>query len=91
MSRVVVIGGGPAGMFAAIAAAENGHHVTLLEKNEKLGKKLFITGKGRCNITNSSDMDVLFNSVMTGSFYTVHFTHMITRWSLIFLNRLGCR
>ena len=48
MSRVVVIGGGPAGMFAAIAAAENGHHVTLLEKNEKLGKKLFITGKGRC-------------------------------------------
>ena len=45
MSRVVVIGGGPAGMFAAIAAAENGHHVTLLEKNEKLGKKLFITGK----------------------------------------------
>ena len=60
MSRVVVIGGGPAGMFAAIAAAENGHHVTLLEKNEKLGKKLFITGKGRCNITNSSDMDVLF-------------------------------
>ena len=55
MSRVVVIGGGPAGMFAAIAAAENGHHVTLLEKNEKLGKKLFITGKGRCNITNSSE------------------------------------
>ena len=50
MSRVVVIGGGPAGMFAAIAAAENGHHVTLLEKNEKLGKKLFITGKGRALI-----------------------------------------
>ena len=65
MSRVVVIGGGPAGMSAAIAAAENGHHVTWLEKNEKLGKKLFITGKGRCNITNSSDLDVLFNSVMT--------------------------
>lgn len=41
MSRVVVIGGGPAGMFAAIAAAENGHHVTLLEKNEKLGKEAF--------------------------------------------------
>ena len=62
MSRVVVIGGGPAGMFAAIATAENGHHVTLLEKNEKLGKKLFITGKGRCNITNSSDMDVLYQT-----------------------------
>ena len=65
MSKVIVIGGGPAGMFAAIAAAENGHQVTLLEKNEKLGKKLFITGKGRCNIANSSDMDVLFNSVVT--------------------------
>ena len=65
MSKVIVIGGGPAGMFAAIAAAENGHQVTLLEKNEKLGKKLYITGKGRCNITNSSDMDVLFNSVVT--------------------------
>ena len=65
MSKVVIIGGGPAGMFAAIAAAENGHEVVLLEKNEKLGKKLYITGKGRCNITNSSDMDVLFQSVMT--------------------------
>ena len=65
MSRVIVIGGGPAGMFAAIAAAENGHSVLLLEKNEKLGKKLFITGKGRCNITNSSDMEVLFDSVVT--------------------------
>ncbi len=65
MSKVVVIGGGPAGMFAAIAAAENGHEVVLLEKNEKLGKKLYITGKGRCNITNSSDMEVLFQSVMT--------------------------
>ena len=67
MSKVIVVGGGPAGMFAAIAAAENGHRVILLEKNEKLGKKLYITGKGRCNITNSSDMDVLFSSVMTNA------------------------
>lgn len=67
MSNVVVIGGGPAGMFAAIAAAENGHHVTLLEKNEKLGKKLYITGKGRCNLTNASEMEVLFANVMTNS------------------------
>ncbi len=53
-------------MRQSAAKRKNGHHVTLLlEKNEKLGKKLFITGKGRCNITNSSDMDVLFNSVMT--------------------------
>ena len=65
MSRVIVVGGGAAGMFAAIAAAENGHTVTLLEKNEKLGKKLYITGKGRCNITNAADMDTLFANVMT--------------------------
>ena len=48
MSKIIVIGGGPAGMFAAITAAEKGHKVVLIEKNEKLGKKLFITGKGRC-------------------------------------------
>ena len=48
MSKVIVIGGGPAGMFAAYFAAKNGHQVTLLEQNEKLGKKLYITGKGRC-------------------------------------------
>ena len=48
MNKIIVIGGGPAGMFAAIAAAETGSQVILLEKNEKLGKKLFITGKGRC-------------------------------------------
>ncbi len=63
MSKILVIGGGPAGMFAAYFAAKNGHAVTLLEQNEKLGKKLYITGKGRCNITNSGDMEVLFNNV----------------------------
>lgn len=63
MSRVIVIGAGPAGMFAAIAAAKNGHKVLLLEKNEKTGKKLFITGKGRCNITNACDTEELFKNV----------------------------
>lgn len=63
MSKVIVIGGGPAGMFAAYFAAKNGHSVTLLEQNEKLGKKLYITGKGRCNITNASDMEDLFHNV----------------------------
>ena len=56
MSKVVVIGGGAAGMFASIAAAGCGHQVVVYEKNEKLGKKLYITGKGRCNITNACDM-----------------------------------
>ena len=55
MSSVIIIGGGAAGMMAAIMAARNGHSVTLMEKNEKLGKKLFITGKGRCNFTNAGD------------------------------------
>ena len=67
MSHVIVVGGGAAGMFAAIASAKNGHQVTLYEKNEKLGKKIFITGKGRCNITNAADMEELFDAVVTNS------------------------
>lgn len=67
MSNVAVVGGGASGMIAAIAAAENGHKVTLYEHNEKLGKKLFITGKGRCNVTNASDIDEIFNNIVTNS------------------------
>ncbi len=62
--RVAVIGGGAAGQLAAIKAAEHGHAVTLLEQNEKLGKKLFITGKGRCNLTNACDRDGFFRHVV---------------------------
>ena len=65
MKNVVITGGGPAGMMAAIIAARRGFKVTLVEKNEKLGKKLFITGKGRCNITNAGDSEDLFNSIVT--------------------------
>lgn len=65
MKKIIVVGGGPAGMFAALAAAEAGNAVTLIEKNEKLGKKLFITGKGRCNITNAGDREDLFAHVVT--------------------------
>ena len=65
MKNVVITGGGPAGMMAAITAARRGFKVTLVEKNEKLGKKLFITGKGRCNITNAGDSEDLFNSIVT--------------------------
>ncbi len=65
MSKVLVIGGGAAGMMAAVTAAGNGHEVHVFEKNEKLGKKLFITGKGRCNLTNACDMDTLFASVVS--------------------------
>ena len=67
MSKVIVVGGGAAGMFAAIQAAKKGHEVVLLEKNEKLGKKIYITGKGRCNITNACDTEELFPNVMRNS------------------------
>ena len=63
--NIIVIGGGAAGMIAAIAAAKEGCRVSLYEKNEKLGKKIFITGKGRCNVTNAGDMDELFGAVIT--------------------------
>ncbi len=66
MDKMIIIGGGAAGMMTAIKAAER-YDVTLVEKNEKLGKKLFITGKGRCNITNDSDKDTFLNNVPTNS------------------------
>lgn len=62
LSTAVVIGGGPSGMMAAIAASEK-HKVILIEKNEKLGKKLFITGKGRCNVTNAKDISEFFDNI----------------------------
>ncbi len=61
--KVLVVGGGAAGMMAAIAAADAGSLVVLYEKNEKLGKKLFLTGKGRCNVTNASDVEMLLSNV----------------------------
>ncbi|MEY8426529.1 NAD(P)/FAD-dependent oxidoreductase [Lachnospiraceae bacterium 46-15] len=67
MSKVMIVGGGAAGMMAAAAAAENGHEVHIYEKNEKLGKKLFITGKGRCNLTNACDMEELLHAVCTNA------------------------
>lgn len=65
MRKVLVIGGRAAGMMAAVTAAKNGGQVLLLEKNEKLGKKIFITGKGRCNITNAADIEALFSAVVS--------------------------
>lgn len=67
MKKCIVIGGGAAGMFAAVMAAAGGLSVSLWEKNEKLGKKLFITGKGRCNLTNDCETEELFRNVMTNS------------------------
>jgi predicted Rossmann fold flavoprotein len=65
MKKVIVIGGGAAGMAAALAAAGSGASAVILEKNEKLGKKLFITGKGRCNLTNAADMKEVQDHVVS--------------------------
>lgn len=65
--KVVVVGGGAAGMMAAIHAASLGNKVVLLEKNEKLGKKIYITGKGRCNVTNAADIETVFNNIKHNS------------------------
>ena len=67
MAKILIIGGGAAGMAAAVFLGEKHHQVHLFEKNEKLGKKLFITGKGRCNITNTCDDETFFKSVVTNS------------------------
>ena len=65
MAKILIIGGGAAGMAAAAFLGEKNHQVHLFEKNEKLGKKLFITGKGRCNVTNTCDEETFFKSVVS--------------------------
>lgn len=92
MSKVLVIGGGAAGMMAALTAARNGHKVHLYEKNEKLGKKLFITGKGRCNLTNACDMDTLFASVTSNpKFLYSAFYGFTNEQTMEFFESLGLR
>ena len=92
MGKVIVIGGGAAGMMAALAAAEKGCRVCLIEKNEKLGKKLFITGKGRCNVTNAGDMETLFANVRAnGKFLYRAFYGYDNRRVMDFLEGAGCR
>ena len=66
MKKVCVVGGGAAGLMAAYAAAKNGHEVYLIEKNEKLGKKIYITGKGRCNFTNNVSPEEFLQNVVRG-------------------------
>lgn len=92
MSKVIVIGGGAAGAVAAIFAARNGHQVELFEKNEKIGKKLFITGKGRCNVTNAGDMDTLFDAVKSNpKFLYSAFYSFTNEQAMDFFEELGVR
>ncbi len=91
MSKVVIIGGGAAGMMAAVAAAESGHQVDLYEKNEKLGKKIYITGKGRCNITNACDTEELFASVVRNGKFLYSSFYAFTNLDMVdFMERCGC-
>ena len=88
--RIVVIGGGPAGMMAAICAAEQGGSVTLLEPNERLGKKLNITGKGRCNVTNNAGLETLLANVpKNGKFLYSAFSRFDGRDAMAFFKKLG--
>ena len=92
MSKVLIIGGGAAGMMAAVTAAGNGHDVYVYEKNEKLGKKIFITGKGRCNVTNAGTMEELFASVISNpKFLYSAFYGFNNEQTMDFFENLGVR
>ncbi|MFU0823846.1 NAD(P)/FAD-dependent oxidoreductase [Clostridium sp.] len=91
MKTVIVIGGGPAGMMAAISAADK-YKVILLEKNEKLGKKLFITGKGRCNVTNAKDISEFFENIPVNSNFMYSSLYSFTNQDTMnFFNKLGVK
>ena len=88
----IVIGGGPAGMFAAITAARQGSRVLLLEKNQRLGKKLLITGKGRCNVTNDcTAQEVLQNTPRNGRFLYSAMTAFPPERTKAFFEEAGCQ
>ncbi|MBQ9943921.1 MAG: NAD(P)/FAD-dependent oxidoreductase [Clostridia bacterium] len=90
-SDVMVIGGGAAGMMAALFAAQEGARVTLLEKNEKLGKKIYITGKGRCNVTNQCDMDTFLQNVPRNPRFLYSALRLMNPDDLLFLlQQYGC-
>lgn len=92
MSKILVVGGGAAGMMAAVTAACRGKNVLLLEKNEKLGKKLFITGKGRCNLTNSAEVEELFNAVVSNPKFLYSSFYSFTNDQVIgFFEELGVK
>ena len=87
----IVIGGGPAGMFAAITAAKQGGKVLLLERNDRLGKKLLITGKGRCNVTNDcTEQEVLQNTPRNGRFLYSAMTAFPPEKTKAFFEERGC-
>ena len=90
--NVLVIGGGAAGMMAAISAAQNGAQVTLIEKNEKLGKKIYITGKGRCNVTNDCEVVEFLENVVTNKKFLMSALYTFSPYDLMeFLKKNGLK
>lgn len=90
MKNVIIIGGGAAGMMAGIIAARDGHKVTIFEKNEKCGKKVFITGKGRCNFTNAGDMDDIRNAIVTNQKFMYSSLNAFSNYDVMgFFDELG--
>lgn len=81
--KIAVIGGGPAGIIAAGTIGSRGKDVVLIEKNERLGKKLFITGKGRCNITNAAPVDELFDFIVTNKNFLYSSLYSFTNENII--------
>lgn len=92
MYKVVIVGGGAAGMMAAISAAQSNDSVILLEQNEKLGKKLFITGKGRCNVTNACDTYDLFYNILTNDKFLYSAIYSFDNNMVVdFFEKNGCK
>lgn len=92
MKEIAIIGGGAAGMFAGIMLAKKGYAPTIYEKNDRLGRKLFITGKGRCNITNNCEVEELFKNVVTHSkFMYSAFYGFDSKETMRFFEELGLK
>lgn len=90
IKKILVIGGGAAGMLAAFFAQKNGAQVTLIERNEKLGKKIYITGKGRCNLTNAAEMDEFMRAIVRNPrFMYASLAHFDNRDMMSLMERLG--
>lgn len=92
MNKIIVIGGGAAGMMAALIAAREGAEVILLEQNEKTGKKLFITGKGRCNLTNACDNEKFFENIISNAKFLYSAFYQMDNQAIIrFFEEAGCK
>ena len=88
---IIVVGGGASGLFFSLNASKKGHNVTVIERNEKVGKKLFITGKGRCNVTSDSDNKTIMNHIVNNPKFLYS---ALNRWSSVdtinFFSSHGC-